>query len=216
MKNKKLHEKILAYLSIFLILAVLFNLYTNTLHWSDGWTEIFWYCDIAAVILAIGILFKKTYLFSGTLIMAIPAQLIWIFDFILKVLGFSGFGRTELLFSLPFTTILTSIIIHIILIPIAIYSVIIYGFDRKGLWVSLIFSTVLLLISFFVSPYDSNINCVFYPCDIRFEDSLSSSFYFTKEYLLLEILKWGAIFVGFYFILLAFFKKLFKSVEVYR
>ncbi len=158
MKNNKMHEKILNIISIVLIAFIILNVLINFLYWRDGWTEIFWYCDFAAVLLSLGILYRKNYLISGVLITAIPAQFFWILDFILQVLGFEGFGRTAWLFSWPLLSILPSVIIHVILIPLAFYATSVYGFNKKGLFVGFVMMVFAMVTPFYLSAQDDNIN----------------------------------------------------------
>jgi hypothetical protein len=218
MKNNPIHEKILKVISILLILFILFNVFVNFLHWRDGWTEILWYCDFAAILLSLGILFRKTYLISGVLITAIPAQFFWILDFVLKVIGFEGFGRTAWLFSWPFLTVLPSIVVHAILIPLSLYAVKVYGFDRKGFYTAMFILVFTMFMPFFFSAQDDNVNCVFYPCDISFEHSATYSYLgftsYSPGYLFIISIRWLIWTLIFYFSLLKMYRSLFKRVKI--
>lgn len=218
MKNKIIHEKILNVIAILLTLSVIVNVLINFFYWSDGWTEIFWYCDFAAILLSIGIFFRKSYLISGVLITAIPAQFLWILDLLLKVIGFEGFGRTAGMFSLPTLSILPSVIIHLVLIPIAIYATASYGFNRKGYFVAFGILLFAVIMPFFFSAQDDNINCVFYSCDVNFEHSATFSYLgmpaYSVQYLLFIALRWLFFGTIVYFSLLRIYRSLFKQVKV--
>jgi len=221
MKNKvqtKLHEKILNYISILLIVFIILNVSINFLYWSDGWTEMFWYCDFAAILLSLGILFKKNYLISSVLITAIPAQFFWILDFILHVFGFEGFGRTAWLFSWPVLSALPSVLVHIILIPLAFYATVIYGFNKKGVFIGFLMMAFAMVMPFYLSAQDDNINCVFYSCDVDFEHSATYSYLgmaaYSLDYLLFITLRWFFWILVVHFCLLFIFRRLFKRVKI--
>lgn len=219
MKNKILHEKILNFIAVWLILFIIFNVSVNFFYWEDGWTEILWYCDFAAIILSLGIIFKKNCLISSVLITAVPAQFFWIFDFIIKLFGLDGLGRTAWMFSLPTLSILPSVIVHLVLIPIAIYATVLYGFNRKGYLLGFGILLFAMVMPFFFSAQDDNINCVFYSCDIDFGHSATYSYFgfpsYSIQYLLFITLRW--IFFGtiVYVLLLKSFRRLFKRVKIY-
>ncbi len=219
MKNKIFYEKLLNIIAVLLILFIIFNVSINFFYWSDGWTEILWYCDFAAILLSLGILFKKNYLISGVLITAIPAQFFWILDFAIKILGFGGFGRTTWMFSLPILSILPSVIIHLALIPIAIYATILYGFNRKGYFVAVGILLFTMIMPFFFSAQDDNINCIFYSCDVNFENSATYSFLgipsYSIQYIILIALRWVFFGTVTYFALLKMYRSLFKHVKVF-
>lgn len=218
MKNNLINDKILRVGAILLLFFISFNVIINFLYWNDGWTEILWYCDLAVIILSIGILFKKKYLISGVLITAIPAQFFWILDFVLKVIGFEGFGRTTWLFAWPFLTVLPSIIVHAILIPLSFYAVRIYGFDKKGFYVAMGILVFTMFMPFFFSAQDDNINCVFYSCDVNFEHSATYTYLgipaYSVGYLLFIAFRWVIWTIITYFSLLALFRSLFKRVKI--
>ena len=100
--------------------------------------------------------------------MAIPAQFMWIIDFIMEIFG-TGFGRTEFLFNYGLDVFLGSLNIHIILIPTALYLVYKRGFHPKCYWYVQLVSIILLGGAFLFSPPVENVNCVFYDCDASFD-----------------------------------------------
>lgn len=173
--------------------------------------ELFWYCNIAAIILALGILFNKKELIGAVLITAVPAQFLWILDFILNLFGY-GFGRTQWLFTSGLFIFTVSVILHASLIPISFFGVYKTGFSKKSLLYGfIIFILLMFPLTYIFTPATENINCISYPCDLNIEkDSikiLSNSDYMTLNYLIKVMLFWSFILIISYFIHLSMFKK---------
>ena len=82
---------------------------------------------------------------------------------------------------------------HLVLIPACFYGTYKLGFDKKSLkYTILLFSIILLIISFFVTKEHQNINCISYPCDLNYKEDFNilnnSDFYFTYKYLIYNII----------------------------
>jgi len=218
MVDKKLHEKILNVFAIFLIIIVFANTLINFFYWNDGWTEILWYCSLASLVLSVGILLKNSYLNSIVLTTAIPAQFFWILDFVIQFIGFDGIGRTAWLFEWPLITIFLSIVLHVVLIPLAIYSVYIYGFKKKSLPFTFIFIIICMVLPFLFSAYDDNVNCVFYSCDLNFDEAINmSSPMFVLgsfNYLAFVIFRWFVWVILMRVALLFLFRRVFKRIRI--
>lgn len=224
MVSKEAHEKILNVFAIILLVLVLGNFSVNVFFWQDSWTEILWYCSVASIVLSLGILLKKPLLTSSVLFTAIPLQSFWILDFLLKLFGVAGFGRTDWLFELPLIVTIFSIILHFMIIPLAIYSVAIYGFKKKSVFFAVpFFLVVCLFIPFFFTSFEDNVNCVFYSCDLTFDSLegavsptifgyvLSSGSY---SYLAFIAVRWVFWALVSYFALWFLFQRVFKKVSV--
>ncbi len=216
--NKGKHKKILNIIAVIVLVLVFINVLLNAFYWGDGWTEIFWYCNLASFLLAVGILWKRVTLISVVLVSSIPAQFFWILDFVLKVIGFAGFGRTTELFVWPLPTIVLSVVLHLLLIPLAVYATLIHGFKRRILGWILVFMVILMAFPFFLSSYEDNINCVFYSCDLSFTHYLSSNpslvLWDSLPYLGLMTLKWTCCAFIFYGGFLFLFQRIFKRVKL--
>ncbi|MBW3020208.1 hypothetical protein KY334_02850 [Candidatus Woesearchaeota archaeon] len=159
------------------------------------WYKILWFCKIAMIVAAIGFIFKKRVLINIVLIASFVAQSRWILDFILQFLGM-GMGRNEWIVYGDTFLIILSIIMHSVLIPICFYGTYKLGFDKKSLKYSiLLFSVVLLIISFLVTESNQNINCISYPCDLNYNEDFdiieNSGFYFTYKYLIYNVVFWS-------------------------
>ena len=65
-------------------------------------------------------------------------------------------------------------------------------------------------LTYFFTPIDENINCVFYPCDLNLDETpeeiYSNPDYISINYLIKVMLFWSFIIVISYFISLNFFK----------
>ena len=219
MIKKEFHKKALNILAAMLLILVFVNMCMHLFLWSDGWTEILWYCNSAAIVLSLGILFKRISLIGMVLITSVPAQFLWIVDFITALLGFHGLGRTAELFQYPFYIIIISVILHFLLIPTAIYATWFYGFRKNILLISTIFVLYLMIAPYFLSYSDDNINCTFYPCDetitsidISYHPPLFS--YGSFSYLVLVTIEWLILLVLSYIIFRFIFHKLFKKIIV--
>ena len=181
---------------------------------GDG-AEIFWYCNIATVMLAVGFLLKRADLMTAIFVTSIPVQFFWIVDFILNLFGM-GMGRTAWLFddSLFFLTPIISIALHAILVPLALWGMLKYGFDKWGYyWMGWI-AFGLLPATFFLTAPELNRNCMFYPCDLNYiEDFVqitTHETYMTWRYMVQTIAQWFVVvsttFLAFFFIFKKFDK----------
>lgn len=218
MVNKELHEKILKVCVILLVFLIISNTVIHLYYWDRDWTEIFWYCNIAALVLAFGILLKKSAMVSVVLVTAIPAQFFWIADFFIKLFGFEGLGRTTQLFELPFSIAFISSVLHLLLIPIAIYATILYGFKKKSFLFGIILILFLIFVPYFFTSFGDNINCVFYPCDLTYMDLEGRPITFPEfgslEYAGFILIRWLSWFIVSYYSLLLLFQRVFKRVQI--
>ncbi|MFC1732240.1 hypothetical protein ACFL6I_18180 [candidate division KSB1 bacterium] len=196
----------LKYIAIILSALVILNVVMHMLRWGWGdWQEVLWYCNSAALIVALGIFFKNRALVGAVLITTISTQFLWVLDFFAHFLGF-GFGRTKWVLegSTP-TIFLISVILHGILIPITLYTVHVLGFSKKSLlYAFIIFGVFLLPFTFLVADYQENINCVFYPCNLLYLENAefidSHSIYNSITYLIQNLAFWFLVIVVNYYI----------------
>jgi len=216
--DKKKGIKVLNVFAYFLLVLVVLNIFIHIYFWSDGWTEILWYCDLAVIFLVIGILKKNTSINSFVLASAIPLQFVWIIDFFINIFGFSGFGRTISLFEWPILSVLPSVFIHLLLIPVAFYSVYLFGFNKKHFLIYMfLFLVVCIFGAFVFSSYEDNINCVFYSCDISYENAVlsSNSFYFSFIYMLyVSVISIASVVLS-HFVLIYLLRKVFKKIIIH-
>ena len=142
---------------------VLYNQYLHIAEWGEL-IEIMWYCNIAALVMAVGLVLKSSKISSLILTLSIITQGLWIVDFFLQMSG-SGLGRTAELFTYDIHIIVVSTILHGILIPTAFVATRKWGYDKSSIWYGFIFITILLWSTYYITPIEENINCVFATCD---------------------------------------------------
>jgi hypothetical protein len=220
MVNKKIHKNILKILAIFLLILVFINILIHLFYYGNEFTEILWYCNLASIILSIGILYKKN-LFISLVLITTPAQFFWIYDFIITSIGINGLGRTSWLFELPLPIFLFSSIFHFLLIPISIYATLIYGFNKKSFFGGIIFILFSIFVPYYFTSFEDNINCVFYPCDLSFEKismgvTIPTMFghyvnFGSYFYLFFITLRWILFLALSYFLCFLLFKKFLKK-----
>lgn len=191
MTEKKTGKDAFFWLGILIAVVVGFDIFAN----FGDWTELVWFCTVAATALSWALFRKDALVMTVCLVLSIPAQTPWVFDFVLTLLG-HGMGRTEMLRETSPLIFWGSIVIHTIVVPVSAWGVWKLGFSRKALWPAFISGACLLLASFlFTLPY-KNVNCVFYPCDA---DDPGSGY--VEYFLFRSIVMWAVIVPASYFIL---------------
>ncbi len=196
---------------VFFFALVSLNLSFHILFEGRDLQEIFWFCNVMAVFLAYGFYYKKASVVNATLIMSIPAQFLWIADFFLEAFGY-GLGRTSLLVSdsALYATVLISVTMHALIIPMSIWGSIKLGFSRFAyLWTLPIVGILLPATYLFTNPFE-NRNCVFFPCDLSYAtdyQELISEGYMTTSYFLQMQLSWLLMFTASFLVLYVLFWK---------
>ena len=180
-------SKINFFLGILLLSGVIYNIFLIDIF------SLLWYCNIACFILGIGLITKNKILVSAIAITSIPAQFLWIIDLVLELFG-NGLGRTYLIFQHDFNIQFISVAIHLILIPISIFYLFNFGFDKRSIYFILISSIFVFFITGVFSTPTNNINCIFYSCDSLIIQN--SSF----MHVFFMFLIWNSIFFVFYLI----------------
>jgi hypothetical protein len=180
------------FLGSFVLLSVIANQYVNFIRYNDPF-EVLWFCDMTAVILGIGLIMKSRAAATLTLVMAIPAQFLWIVDFFLEAAG-GGMGRTQELWAYGQWVFWLSVNLHGILIPISFYGVWKLGFERKVLKAVLLYAFFLLALTYITAEPPNNRNCVYFDCD--HEDPGHG---YLKHFTFSLVLFWEMIFVLSYF-----------------
>lgn len=174
--------------------------------------ETLWYCTFAAWVFLIGIIIKKKELINAILLSATGAQFLWIVDLILEILGF-GLGRTSQILTFDTLTIIVITAGHILTIPVTFYYSYLFGYSKKTIYYTIIiFILGLLSITFFTTPYQENVNCMFFPCDWTLEteeQTLINSWFFLKiPYYVIQILFWMILSLPVHLIYCKIFSKL--------
>jgi hypothetical protein len=192
-------------LGIFVLLSVIANQYVNYVRYHDPF-EVLWFCDMTAFILGVGLILKSKAAATLTLVMAIPAQFLWIVDFFLEAVG-GGMGRTQELWEYGKWVFWLSVNLHGILIPISLYAVWKLGFQKNMLKTILLYAFFLLAATYITATPPNNRNCVYFDCDYT-----DPGFGYLKHFTFNLVLYWEIIFV------LSFFaqKKIFSFFEKKR
>lgn len=128
------------------------------------WTELLWYCPVAATMAAFAFFRKDALWMTVCLVQTVPAQLPWVFDFVLYLFG-GGMGRTGNLSRFGPLIFWGSAIVHTAVVPLAVWGVWRLGFHRKAIYPAFISGAALMVASFLFTPEHKNVNCVFYSCD---------------------------------------------------
>lgn len=74
-----------------MLLSVFINMAKNFYQYG-GLQDIFWFCNIIAIILGVGILIKSKKAVTLALVTCIPSQFMWLFNFFLEIF-LDGFGQ---------------------------------------------------------------------------------------------------------------------------
>lgn len=107
---------------------------------------------------------RQAYWLTVVLAAAVPAQAMWIVDFVLELFG-RGMGRTAFLMECGPVILAASVVTHLLLIPAALAGVLKLGYHRKA-WQGVLLSGALISLgTLLLTPVWKNVNCAFYPCD---------------------------------------------------
>jgi hypothetical protein len=203
----KKEKKLLNIIGYFLLCLVFVNKAMHIATWGD-FGEILWFCSYASIFLALGLIFNVPIIVTSVFLTALIAEIGWIIDYCLYLLNM-GAGRTAISFAESGWIIKTiSVTLHALIIPISGYATFKFGFSKK----SIIFSLIVMLygmlsLTFVLTDAEENRNCMFYDCDMTYEDALASEQNYFDNYLK-SIAFWTVTTIAMYFSLLFMFKKL--------
>ena len=166
------HRAIDFAISLFLLLTfVTGGLYYLVIVPTYGIVGIWWYCNLALLLGALAFVIKSRLLLSTLLIVTIPTQFFWIVADVMRVLGLGILHRSAwltietnpLVFILNFNY-------HFAIIPICIYGIWKYGYDRRAFLGAVVFLMMIMFGTRLLTTVSYNVNCVYYPCDIPFNE----------------------------------------------
>lgn len=130
------------------------------------WYELLWFCSLTTGLLAYSLFARNALTMTICLIMAVPAQSLWVLDFILQLSG-HGMGRSQMLLRAGPLIFWGSAVIHTFVIPVSFWGVRRLGFHPRALGWAMLYGGTLLLVSYYGTPAYKNVNCVFYSCDME-------------------------------------------------
>ena len=157
----KAKDPLLFWLGMAVAFAGLFDIGVNL----GDWYELFWFCPLTSAILSIGLFRRSSLLVTMCLVAAVPAQSMWILDFILQLFG-HGMGRTAALMQCGPLIFAASVLTHALLIPAAFVGVLRLGFHSAAVSVVVLYGFLISFLTFNFTPVYKNVNCAFYPCDL--------------------------------------------------
>lgn len=198
MKQKKMEKtqtKIDNFKVIGLILFIISTIDTYFLLKFDGFSQLFWFCNSALYLLALGFYFRKSILITAVLLGALVVQLPWVLDFFYQLFtGKMWLGVASYMFEYGFDNIRFYIELdHLFIIPLALCGIARLGFNKNGWAVAAIVAIILNAGAFLASSAEDNVNCVFYSC---FSDKIEM-----KEYPFAYALVWTASIITSIFVL---------------
>lgn len=162
---------------------------------NEHFSQLFWFCNAAIYLLAIGFYFESSMVLTGILIGALVVQIPWVLDFLARLFfGYRLFGVADYMFEYGFNNLrFYAELDHLLIIPLSAYATKKLGLHKRG-W---IFAGILAIVInagayVFSSPLD-NVNCVFYSC---FSDMINVSRY-SFAYMLI----WTSVLVTLLYIL---------------
>lgn len=194
-------EKLHVVLGIFLLIVVILNVFINDYSVYIDADKLLWYCNLFSFILSFAMIFGNSIFITAVFVTAIPAQGVWIIDFVLELLGV-GLGRTAQVFMESGLDAGLSILMHLIVIPISFYGIYKFGFNKKSLKFSLLLILIMVFTTFFFTDVSDNRNCVFYACDAENPGQGYMSYFF-----LFYLPFWMVIFTVHNFIQVWLFRK---------
>jgi|GEM_PF-1215122 len=151
---------LLVWMGVVVAAAGVFDIVAN----FGDWFELFWFCPLTSAVLSYGLIRRSPLLVTMCLVAAVPAQSMWILDFILQLSG-HGMGRTAELIGYGPLILSASVLTHSLLIPVSLIGVLCLGFHTAALSAVLIYASLISFSTFNFTPVHKNVNCAFYPCD---------------------------------------------------
>ena len=150
----------------------------------EHFSQLFWFCNAALFLLAIGFYFRKSIIMTAVLVGALVVQIPWDIDFFIHLLfGYDLFGLTAYMFEYGFRDIrFYTELDHLLIIPLSLYGVYKLGFHKNGWILGSIYAIFINTSAYLFSSKVDNVNCVFYSC---FVDKI-----ITKENPLLYFFIW--------------------------
>lgn len=130
--------------------------------WKLGWQNFLWLCDLASFLILIGLWIESRLLISAQLLAVFVVGVFWTVDVGTALLtGVHPIGGTEYMFNaeMPLFFRLLSLF-HLILPLIALYAACKLGYDRRGLWLQIALTWIVLPLSLVLTDPERNINWV--------------------------------------------------------
>jgi len=149
------------FIGIYLITTAVASCTYYALKYPDegGPAEMLWYCNVVLFVAAFGFILKKSLLITPIFITAISTQFFWVVGDILYMLGLNSFDRNIWL-ALDTTGIVMLIDFnyHFTVIPLTIYGMWKYGYDRRAFKASCVLLVIIAVATRLFTLHIDNIN----------------------------------------------------------
>ena len=150
-----------------LTLWAITNTYVDITRYGIDQGFYWWFCNLALIGMALGLVFKHRGWLTGFLSIACFTQIFWLIDNQYRVFtGQNLFGLVEFMYQpgLPLDEFLLSHY-HYLTIPIAIIALIFLPQKKSNtLLLISIFNPLIFGVSYFLFPPGQNVNCIHQPC----------------------------------------------------
>lgn len=134
-------------------------------YFAYGPANLLWLCNICNLLLIYGVWRESRIIFSSQLLAVLLTSAVWTIDVLTWALtgwfplGFTGYMANP---EIPLVARIFSLY-HSVIPILLIFGVRRLGYDRRGLWLQVAITTVLLPVTLAVSPPEWNINWVWGP-----------------------------------------------------
>lgn len=164
MKNKK-NSKIDAILGVILLFFGIFSLIS--FYFSNAPSNILWFCNNTTFVLGFAFLLRNKFWMSSQVIFGFIPQIVWSFDYISQFFFKKTFLHTvDYMFEASYPKLFYILSLHhILLIPIMLYGLYKFGYHQQAWIGSLAHGSAIWFASYFFANSESNINCVYTPCN---------------------------------------------------
>ena len=133
--------------------------------YSGNFYNFLWFCNHAPLLFGIAFLIKKHQLVKALISVGFLGQLIWFLDFFSNlVFGSFLFRITEYVFELQGIGLIATISAHVLSTFIALYMTYKEPVKIHSLYISLIYLTILFIVTYIIVPPHFNVNCANYLC----------------------------------------------------
>lgn len=130
--------------------------------WKLGWQNFLWLCDLASFLILMGLWLEHRVLLSAQLLAVFLVGVFWSLDVgTALIAGFHPIGGTEYMFDtdMPLSFRLLSLF-HLVLPLVAVYAVYRLGYARRGLWLQVVLTWLILPLTLVLTDPERNINWV--------------------------------------------------------
>lgn len=163
--NKSILSTVRTILTFFLILLI-------PIYWQYyGPQNFFWFSDIGLLLTVIALWVESPLIISMLVVGFLPFEIMWVFDFILQLLlNHKWLGFVDYMFNPNVAIFLRSLSFFHLLLPLVwIWYLLEWGYDKRAIWYQTVLLWVMLLLTYFFTDPEKNINWVFHPLKHQWE-----------------------------------------------